>query len=579
VSLVYSFNSGLPGNTLPRMDALERIAKLLDDESPRKRIAAAVVLGELKVKDPAVVSRLVQMARDPVDAYAEAAIEALGEIRSLKALPVLFDSLVRGKELQAKARVAISDLGEEALPEIRTRLVNATPEVRAVLSQLLPAVHGRQSFEMALEGLRDQPWDAINKVALSVRQEARTMTEAERRVMKTQCEKFLAKKKSAGLPPNAVAPRGFDEPAVRGIIKILGFLELAETQDLILGYLGPKQPQAVRMEATTALRFALAKGPSKKALRRLMELLLDADPLVGRAARDSLTVLKVGSEFSDELAELCASEIGEVALWAIHHLGELAVSEKGAAGKLAAKTLLPVARSHERARAEAASKVLAQLPGGDSLLCEALADAEAEAGAQVLADVLANARPEEGAASLASALAKKDVKRLLEAGGKNLTKHLSVARKQLEPVRAADPEAWAELLREKAKSLQKKDPARAEAIGNLLGRSMVATPEDRFGLVVQQLAHSSLDPHPRARQRDPSLAELEKLHKEGFKIAEAASKDKKLTDEARYYLGVHFAEKPMFELKNIGAEILEGLATGKTKIAKAAKNKMKLLQL
>lgn len=385
------------------------------------------------------------------------------------------------------------------------------------------------------------------------------MSEAERRVMKTQCEKFLGKKKSDD-----------DEPAVRGIIKILGFLELAETQDLILGYLGPRQPPAVRMEATTALRFALAKGPSKKALRRLMELLLDADPLVGRAARDSLTVLKIGAEFSEELAELCASEIGEVALWAIAHLGALAVTEKGAAGKLAAKTLLPVARSKERARAEAASKVLAQLPGGASLLVEALGEADDETGAQVLADVLG---------PLAAGLSKKDVKRLLEAGGKNLTKHLSVARKQLEPVRAADPEAWAELLREKAGGLQKKDPARAEAIGQLLGRSMVATAADRFGLVVQQLAHSSLDPHPRARQRDPALVELEKLHKEGFRIAEAARNEKKLSDEARYYLGVHFAEKPTFELKNIGAELLEGLATGKTKIAKAAKNKMKLLQL
>ena len=541
------------------MDPLERIAKLLDDESPRKRIAAAVVLGELKVKDAGVVARLVQMAKDPIDAYAEAALEALGEIHTIKALPVFFESLGRGKELQAKARAAIAGLGEEALPELRSRLVNATPEVRALLSQLLPAVHGRESFEMALEGLRDQPWDSINKVALSVRLEVRTMSEAERRVMKTQCEKFLAKKKSAD-----------DEPAVRGVLKILGFLELADTQDLILGYLGPRLSPAVRMEATTALRFALAKGPSKKALRRLMELLLDADALVGRAARDSLTVLKIGSEFSEELAELCASEVGEVALWAIHHLGELAVSEKGVAAKLAARTLLPVARSHERARAEAASKVLAQLSGGASLLAEALAAAEDETGAQVLADVLG---------PLSATLAKKDVKRLLEAGGKNLTKHLSVARKQLEPVRAADPEAWAELLREKAKSLQKKDAARAEAIGQLLGRSMVATPEDRFGLVVQQLAHSSLDPHPRARQRDPALSELEKLHKEGFKIAEAATKDKKLTDEARYYLGVHFAEKPMFELKNIGAEILEGLAGGKTKIAKAAKNKMKLLQL
>ena len=301
-----------------------------------------------------------------------------------------------------------------------------------------------------------------------------------------------------------------------------------------------------------------------------MELLLAAGAGVGRAARESLTVLTIGPVFADELAELCASEIGEVALWAISHLGQLAVSEKGAAGKLAAKTLLPVARSAERARAEAASRVLAQLPGGDSLLAEALADADDETGAQVLADVLA---------PLSAALGKKDVKRLLEAGGKNLTKHLAVARKQLEPVRAADPEAWAELLRERAKSLLKKDPPRAEAIGQLLGRSMVATAEDRFGLVVQQLAHSSLDPHPRARQRDPSLAELEKLHKEGFKIAEATGREKKLTDEARYYLGVHFAEKPMFELKNIGAEILEGLAGGKNKVAKAARNKMKLLEL
>lgn len=542
------------------MDALERIARLLDDESPRKRIAAAVVLGELKVKDAAVTSRLIQMAKDPIDAYAEAAVEALGQIRVLKALPVLIDSLGRGRELSAKARAAVSELGEEALPEIRSRLEDATPEVRAVLSQLLPAVGGRQSFEMALEGLRGQPWDAINKVALSVRQEARTMSEAERRVMKTQCEKFLGKKKSAD-----------DQLAVRGVLKILGFLELPETADLLISYtLAKKNEPEVRVEAVTALRFAMSTNPSKKALRRLMEMLVDTDTLVGRSARDSLTVLKIGSEFSDELAELCASEVGEVALWAIRHLGELAVAEKGAAGKLAARTLLPVARSGERARAEAASQVLVQLPGGDSLLAEALADAEDETGAQVLADVLA---------PLSANLGKKDVKRLLEAGGKNLVKHLAVARKQLEPVRAADPEAWAEVLREKSKSIAKKDPARAEAIGQMLGRSMVATPEDRFGLVVNQLAHSSLDPHPRARQRDPALVELEKLHKEGFKIGEAVKKDKKLSDEGRYYLGVHFAEKQTFELKNIGAEILEGLAEGKGKIARAAKNKMKLLQL
>src|SRR5687767_11217735 len=156
------------------MDPLKRIVELLEDESPRKRIAAAVVLGELKVKDPAVVSRLNQMAKDPVDAFAEAAIESLGQIGSIKALPALLDALGRGKEVTRLASKAIAALGEEALPEIRARLTDATPEIRAALSQLLPAVGGRLSFEMTLEGMRGQSFDAINKVALSVRQEVKS---------------------------------------------------------------------------------------------------------------------------------------------------------------------------------------------------------------------------------------------------------------------------------------------------------------------------------------------------------------------------------------------------------------------
>lgn len=542
------------------MDPIKRIVALLDDPTPRKRIAAAVVLGELEVKDAAVVAHLVELARNELDAYAEAALEALGKLKALKGLPVMLDSLNRSRDVASAARDAIAALGEAALPELKARLTDATPEARAVLSQLLPAVGGKQSFELALEGLRGQSFDAINKVALSLRHEAREMSEAQRRVMKTQVLKFLEKKKTLE-----------DEDATRGALKMLGFLELPETQDELLHFFSSKHAPLVRMEAATALRFAATKSPSKKAVRQLMALLEDENVHVARGARDSLTVLPIGVEFADELAELCASKDAPVALWAIQHLGQLAVTLKGKAASLAAKTLLPTARGADRARAETAAKVVVELEDGPSLLAEALADAEDEAGAQVLADILS---------PLAQKLTKKDVKALLDAGGKNLGDALSVARKQLEPVRAVDAEAWAELLREKAKALGKRDPARAEAIGQMLGRSTAATPEDRFGVVVQQLLHHSLDPHPRARQRDPSLAELEKLHSEGFGVAEAVMKAKALSDEARYYVGVHFAEKPQFELKNVGADVLEQLATkGKGKLAKAAKNKMKLLEL
>ncbi len=537
------------------MDAIKKLVEMLDDPTPRKRIAAAVVLGELGSRDAQVVSRLLTMASDPIDAIAEPAIDALGQLKVVKAVPALLDALSRGREMQQHAREALGALGEDALDEIKKRMETATPEQRSLLSQMLPAVGGRQGFELTIEGLKDQSWDEVNKVALSVRQEMRDAPDSERRVMKTQIEKFLAKKRTIE-----------DEPALRGALKMLGFLELPEGAETLLAYLSPKMPFMVRVEAATALRFALARGPSKKALRKLMELLNDPDQMVVRAARDSLTVLKIGIEFAEELAELCTASDAAVALWAIGHLGGMASESK-----LAAKTLQPVARSADRARCEAAAKVLINLPGGDSMLVEALADAEEEVGAQVLADALA---------PFAHKLQKKDVKRLLAAGEKNLKNALAVARKQLEPVRSADADAWGEVLRDAAKALAKKDPARAEAISQMLGRSAVATTDDRFGMAVQQLLHGSLDPHPRARLRDPALASLEKLHAEGVAIAEQLIKDKKLSDEARYYVGVHFAEKPKFEMKNIGADLLEHLASkGKGKLAKAAKNKMKLLEL
>jgi len=205
------------------------------------------------------------------------------------------------------------------------------------------------------------------------------------------------------------------------------------------------------------------------------------------------------------------------------------------------------------------------------LLVDALADADEEAGAQVLAEVL---NP------LSSQLSKSQVKVLLAAAGTQLGKSFAVARRQLEPVRNADPEGWAELLRDKAKALAKKDPARAEAIAQLLG----ARPS-RLRRTSTASRWASCSTTRSTRTRAPASAtrcslRSEKLHAEGFKVAETVNRDKKLSDEAKYYVGVHFAEKPQFELKSVGAEILEALAeSGRGKMAKAAKNKMKLLEL
>src|SRR5439155_18507738 len=106
------------------------------------------------------------------------------------------------------------------------RLADATPEMRAALSQLLPAVGGKASVEMALDGMLGQSWDTISKVALSMRAEAKSASDAERRVMRTQVEKFLQKKKVQA-----------EADALRGGIKALGYLELPDTESTLLSFL------------------------------------------------------------------------------------------------------------------------------------------------------------------------------------------------------------------------------------------------------------------------------------------------------------------------------------------------------
>src|SRR5262249_13280278 len=231
-------------------------------------------------------------------------------------------------------------------------------------------------------------------------------------------------------------------------IKILGYLELPETVKSIEPFLSSRQNAAVRVEAITALRFALGPKPAAKALRTLVKLLEDSDSLVARAARDTLTV--VPGVIAAELVRLAQSKSGDLALWSIERLRALGAS----------KELASLADGADRARAETAVRALSSLPGAGSLLVSALASAKEEAGAHALADALEQVQ-----------ITPKDVAKLRTAGMATMRRSLAIARRQLESVRRANPEEWAQLLRDSAR----KSP-HPEAVWELLARSNQATP-------------------------------------------------------------------------------------------------------
>lgn len=534
------------------MNVLKKVSEMLQAEEVHKRIAAAVVLGELRVKDPEVVSALLKLARDPLDAYASAALEALGQIGSVKAIPVFLEALGRGGDVKKSAMSALSHLGGEAVPFIKARLEDAPPEVRAALSQLLPSLGGKGSFQLVLDGLVGQPFDAANRIALSVRQEVKGQGPAERRSLRTQVERFLEKKRVKE-----------DEVALRCALKILGFLELPEAADTLLPHLSARQPTLVRVEATTALRFSLGRESPRKPLRRLFELLEDPDSLVARAARDTLTVLKLGPDDVEDLERMAKSESVELALWAMNRLAT-------SGGKRAEKTLQGFACGADRMRAQVAAKYLSELPEGQRALLECLLEAREEVGAQVLSEALL---------PHARSLTRQEVARLGKVGAQRLAKSVSIGTRVLEPLRQVDPTAWAEVLRNAAKASLKKDLPRALGILAMLCRSSHANADDRFSFARLLLASSPCDLHPRARDKDPALVELERLAEESFPLARALDKDRWVSDAARYYVGFHLAERQTPGAHAAGIALLSSLAERlkKKKLGKAAKNKLSLL--
>ncbi len=108
----------------------------------------------------------------------------------------------------------------------------------------------------------------------------------------------------------------------------------------------------------------------------------------------------------------------------------------------------------------------------------------------------------------------------------------------------------------------------------LVLRTPTATDEDRYTLASIELRKSSLDTRPQTRAADGALSRLKYLTSRGYDVASALRKDRALELDHLYYVGFHFVE----EGHTLGDDLLEHVVNkgGKSKVAKAAKNKLAL---
>jgi len=532
----------------------DKIVGLLSGEDVpiEKRIAAAIVLGEVGAKSVRATTALADALDSGVPLLQRHALEALAKVGSKRALPKVFPLLVSPQEdVRKAARAAVASVGEEVVGTIRGRLAAATNDERRALDAVLAEVGGKDAFSTLVRGLATTTGDAATQAALSVRQRVKEADPRTRRSYLAETEKFLASQAKARAPSAAVA----------AAIKILGYLEDPRSVPTLLSYATSKTADAlVKKEAIIAFRFALqGDRASSKVVDALTTAAESEDRTLAQTALHTLGSLALAPEATRKLGRLLTSPDPERVRFVIDMLGR-------ASGSEAAKLLVEVLTRLDRRYAEAAGNALFGKEDAAPVLARALLETQDRDRAWTLRNAL---RP------LAKKLPPAVRKELLA----HATNRLSAGERgweaALDVVRDADPDAVAEALRAMAhKLVRSRNAEKAEVVLGLLAKSDRATPEDRYLLGSLALQKSPLDTRPVSRRADAALAVLAGLEGAGFDLSRALRKDRNLDLEHLYYVGFHLVE----EGSPVGRELLEDVRArgGRAKVARMARNKLEL---
>jgi HEAT repeat protein len=534
----------------------KKLAALLASDAAERQIAAAIVVGELGLRDPALIAGLITLADSGLPPLQRHAAEALGRLATAKALPHLMPLLAaRDEGVRHAAATAIGAFGAAALPALRARLTTAEGEERRAVEEALARLGGKAALGALLGAIDTTNVEEARAATLAARQRIKDADPRERRNYLAEAKHFLGLKTTKASTAATVAA-----------LRVLGFLEDDAVVPLLLEHAtGAKRAPEVREEALIALRFigrfeGRAPGPDgakkvdKKAAAAAAKILSVAEtaPLpTARAAMFTLACLPVPGALAPRLGKLAAHAEAERARLATERLALLPGAEASRAlGRLLLET-------RERGLAEAAATALASRPDAGSVLAHALLDAADADRAGMLARLL---RPH---------------LRKLDAKATRAVREAALARLAAdkagppwEPLygvaREADPAAAAEGLRAASAKLRKTKPQRALAALRVLGRSADATPDDGYALATLELA---------AGRRDEALTIFGQLAERGFDLAAALRRDRGLDAETRYQIGFHFAERR----QPVGEEILTLVVetAGRTKVAQMAKAKLR----
>jgi hypothetical protein len=533
---------------------LRKLIALAADGDMQRRSAALLVLGELGSDEGAVVEVVGAaldagntVLRDFALAYAEkvAAPALLPRVVPHLASP---DAGARG---QAESILAAA--GRNGVAAAAAALPKLDRRARAPVAAWLAHQEGKKPLDAMVRVLGSDDGEAVREASRALAAAATAADDAWRTEVASRLTAVFA----------GPAVRANDAIAL-ALLDLAGVLARPEPR-AALADLVRKGRGVVRVAATRALCAAIhTVKMSAVEFRLLLSLLEETDESLVRAAADGLLEQPFGAEHAALLSRLAAGSSPAAKRFALARMAQLDSSA-------VVKTLVAHLDGDDFAERTAAQTALKQIDGAHPLLSKALLACDDERRAWVLADIL-------GARS--DGWRKDQLQALVARFAWSLDRPDRLWSALLHVVRAAGGEARAAAaLDEEAETLFKRKKF-GDAARRLAMRLDLPEPSDetRFSLALARLKATPRDLTALARRRDEALEILVSLERGSFPLADRLRKARALATEELFYVGFNLAENPA--TRDASAELLAHVVkkTPRTKVGKAARNKLALLE-
>ena len=537
-------------------ETLARICALLASQKPELQMAAAVVLSELKAKDPAVVKTLCASLATGSRPLRLVAIEALGATASPAAVPSLL-SMVEStdQEIRDRATRALTEMGTVAVKPAAARILDAPPAARRALIAILSRVRTVDSVQ-ALLGLSGAGHpEASREAAGALVTMSHAMTKPEKTRLRAMAEKILKS------PPEKASAG-----ALSAALHVISSIGQPDNAPKLLRLLSPRYPEMVRRDALLAISGVLKGGMVPQAvLAGIMPILMDGpSPVLRSASIEALGTLKLPASSQDHLLRLTGHTDPAVRRFAARKL-----SSDGAGGLKASKRLVALLSDPDPSLRDAASESLTRLPESVPLLTNELLECDEVHRGWAVAHILKHHL---------TRLRRHAVKALFDRAVEALGRDERVWEPQLYIVRHHDPKLMYEwLMAESARLRKARRFAEAEACLRPLTSGEYFDSEARYALALAGISASrskgSVTTSPassidlfRQLVRDPAFPLIDRLKKERGD----------LETEDIYRLGFALSEGTPLE-KEVGGELLRIVAAraGTSRLGKSARSKLR----